>query len=122
MPLSEREQQILDEIEKSLYEQDPKFAHSVRKQAPLTRDLIRARNGGLLFFAGIVLLVLFFVTRLVIVGVLAFSTMVAGVVVLSTSIGGVARGAKEEAGRSVQGAKGAVSRWGEDLRRRFRRP
>ncbi len=120
MPLSEREQQILDEIEQSLYQQDPKFARNVRRKAPLTRDLIRARNGGLLILGGVVLLVAFFVTRLVIVGVVAFSTMVAGVVVLSTSFGGMAREAKQASGRGVKGAQGALRRWGEDLRRRFK--
>lgn len=121
MPLSEHEQKILDEIEKSLYEQDPKFARGVRKQAPFTRDLLRARNGALVFLIGVALLIAFFVSGLLVVGVAAFATMVAGVVILSTSFGGMAREAKDQAGRGVREAQGKAAHWQDRLRERFRR-
>lgn len=122
MPLSDREQKILEEIEKNLYEQDPKFARGVRKKSPLTRDFIRARNGAVLFLCGLALLIGFFVTRSILVGVAAFATMVGGVVILSTSFGGMAREAKDQAGKGVQGAKGALAGWVDQMRDRYRRP
>jgi Protein of unknown function (DUF3040) len=57
MPLSEHEQRLLDQIERALYAEDPKFASSVRG-ARLRRPSRRRRlQGAVLFGVGLVLLV-----------------------------------------------------------------
>ena len=51
MPLSEHEQRMLEQIEKALYAEDPKFAHSVRARDPRVhyrRRVILAAIGFLL--------------------------------------------------------------------------
>lgn len=58
MPLSEHEQRLLDQIERALYAEDPKFASHVRG-ARLRRPSRRRRLQGIaLFVLGVALLVL----------------------------------------------------------------
>ena len=57
MPLSEHEQRLLDQIERALYAEDPKFASTVRG-VRLRRPSRRRRFQGIaLFVAGLALLV-----------------------------------------------------------------
>ncbi|HIV58447.1 MAG TPA: DUF3040 domain-containing protein [Candidatus Stackebrandtia faecavium] len=56
MPLSEHEQRVFDEIEQSLAD-DPKFASAVRAHDPRHRGRRRIVLGGLISFAGLVLMV-----------------------------------------------------------------
>ncbi|GAA2837475.1 MULTISPECIES: DUF3040 domain-containing protein [Crossiella] len=57
MPLSEHEQRLLDQIERALYAEDPKFASTVRG-ARLRRPSRRRRLQGLaVFVVGLLLLV-----------------------------------------------------------------
>ena len=58
MPLSEHEQRLLDQIERALYAEDPKFVSTVRG-GRLRRPTRRRRLQGVAVFAlGLVLLVL----------------------------------------------------------------
>jgi hypothetical protein len=57
MPLSENEQRLLDQIERALVEDDPKFASTVRSTNPRTYLLRRVRRSVLLFALGLTLLV-----------------------------------------------------------------
>lgn len=77
MPLSDKEQQILQEIEKHLKEQDPEFARGVATSLE-TRAIKNLRIGVLLFVLGFLSLFVFFVTQAVIVGALAFVVMLLG--------------------------------------------
>ncbi|MCX6465239.1 MAG: DUF3040 domain-containing protein [Pseudonocardiales bacterium] len=57
MPLSEHEQRLLEQIERALYAEDPKFASTVRG-GRLRRPTRRRRAQGIaLFVVGLVLLV-----------------------------------------------------------------
>ncbi len=56
MPLSEHEQRLLDQIERALYAEDPKFASTVRASDPRNRARRRLWQSGVLFVAGIALL------------------------------------------------------------------
>ena len=49
MPLSEHEQKILEEIERQLYEQDPKFARNVASKAAKGHSARNLRRGIGLF-------------------------------------------------------------------------
>ena len=77
MPLSDEEQQILQDIERRLYEQDPEFARGVASST-LAGHLARNIRRGLgLFAAGLALLVVFFIRPLLIVGIASFLLMLA---------------------------------------------
>lgn len=78
MPLSDREQQILQDIERQLAEQDPKFARGVTGASSDVRIFRNVRMGLALFTIGLGLLVTFFFHPLVIIGVASFIAMVAG--------------------------------------------
>lgn len=117
-PLSEHEQKILDEIEKSL-SGGPTSAPPGRGTP--TQHARRFRLGAVSSIVGFLLLIAFFVTQQVIVGVVAFGAMVVGIVVMAGAASGyiVTRdatptSAKERFARSLKG-------WEEALRERYRR-
>lgn len=92
MPLSDHEQKILEEIEKSLYQEDPKFARDVKRRSPQMGERRRVKLGAALFLVGFVVLIGFFITSNIVVGVLAFGTMVGAIVLVAGSITGLAPG------------------------------
>ncbi|MCA1726353.1 MAG: DUF3040 domain-containing protein [Actinobacteria bacterium] len=59
MPLSEHEQHILEEIERRLSEEDPRFARAVGEATLHTHAAKRMRLGVLLFILGFFMLLLF---------------------------------------------------------------
>src|SRR6266508_3328106 len=61
MPLDEREQRILEEIERRLAEEDPRLVESVTKATVATHALRRIRWGIIAFVLGFILLLLFVV-------------------------------------------------------------
>ncbi len=73
MPLSEHEQRILEEIERRLQEEDPRFADVVGRSSLHTHLSRRVRLGALAFVAGFVMLMLFAVS--VWVAVAGFAVM-----------------------------------------------
>jgi hypothetical protein len=62
MPLSEHEQKILEDIERSLQKEDPRFAQQVSHGSLLSLLSRRIRIGALAFVAGFVMLMLFMVS------------------------------------------------------------
>jgi hypothetical protein len=117
-PLSEHEQKILDQIEKSLTDQPPS---GPAKTATPREHARRFRFGAALSIVGFLLLIAFFVTQQVIVGVLAFGGMVVGIVVMAGAAGRyvTARNASQPSTRAklARSFKG----WEETLRDRYRR-
>jgi len=92
MPLSEHEQRLLDQIERELYAEDPKFASTVRGTR-LRRPARRRRLQGIaLFIVGVALLVLgvvlpvLRVAQVPLMSVLGFLIMFFGVMLAVTSI------------------------------------
>jgi hypothetical protein len=80
MPLSENEQRMLEQIERALVEDDPKFASAVRSTNPRTYLVRRIRRNAVLFVLGLAVLVVGVVlsqlpTLTVILGILGFSIM-----------------------------------------------
>jgi UPF0716 family protein affecting phage T7 exclusion len=93
MPLSEHEQRMLDEIERALYAEDPKFASAVRQndlKAHRRRRLVRSL---LVFVVGVGLLVAGVITSAPVLSVVGFVLMLLTGLALAR---GVARGAKRE--------------------------
>lgn len=122
VPLSEHEQKILDEIEKNLATEDPRFAEERLRVRRSRGNGPRVRWGALTFLGGFALLILFFVTRVLIVGLLAFGGMVAGIVLLASALSAVVKDSVPQGGRGGKRFARSMSEWEENVRKRFRRP
>ena len=75
MPLSEHEQRMLEQIEKALYAEDPKFAHSVRARDPRVHYRRRVILAVIGFLLGVGLLVAGIIMRYIPLGVAGFLVM-----------------------------------------------
>ncbi|TCP45393.1 DUF3040 family protein [Tamaricihabitans halophyticus] len=91
MPLSEHEQRMLEQIERALYAEDPKFASNVRG-ARMRRPARRRRmQGAIVFVVGIALLVVgviidFKPADIPVVSVLGFLIMFGGALLAVSAI------------------------------------
>lgn len=127
MPLSEHEQRMLDEIERALYEDDPKFATSVNVGRIRRRRPILA---GAAFVVGLIALVVGVIATQtllavgVIVSVIGFLTMVAAVGLFVFGQPGARTAAKsaEKSGGSGSSPSSLSHRMEERFRRRFDEP
>ena len=115
VPLSEREQKILEEIEKNLHEEDPRLAREVGSRR--TSHSGNIRNGLILFLVGLGLLIAFFLSGIVLVGVVAFGAMVAGIVLAAGAMSGLTSSHRAQKDRVTQ----AFSQWEQRMRERYRR-
>ena len=127
MPLSEHEQRLLDQIERALYAEDPKFASTVRG-AKLRKPSRRRRIRGIaLFVVGVAALVAgVMLPKLAIVGipvvsVVGFLLMFFGVLVTLTTLRRGDQVAEEAAedGRPPRSRSSFSERMEERFRRRF---
>lgn len=84
MPLSDREQQLLQQMERALIEEDPRFATSMRGGPRQARNRRRLAIGigGVLVGLGVILLGV--TTKVVVVGALGFALMVGAVIYAMT--------------------------------------
>ncbi|MDQ7810148.1 DUF3040 domain-containing protein [Amycolatopsis sp. A133] len=128
MPLSEHEQRLLDQIERELYAEDPKFASTVRGTR-LRRPARRRRIQGIaLFVVGVALLVLgvvvpqFRVADIPLISVLGFLVMFFGVMLAVTSLRHGAEGDGKGGGPGARGGKqaGRRSSFTQRMEERFR--
>ena len=78
MPLSEHEQRLLEQIERALIDDDPKFASTVRSTDLRTRAKRKLRLSILLGILGLALLIGGAVSQTVALGVFGFLVMFAG--------------------------------------------
>jgi hypothetical protein len=78
VPLSEHEQRLLEQMERALYAEDPKFATSMRSSRGGAGDRRRIVIGVVGLLVGLGLLVAGVAAKLVIVGVLGFLAMLGG--------------------------------------------
>ncbi|WP_019854751.1 DUF3040 domain-containing protein [Actinopolyspora mortivallis] len=122
MPLSEHEQRMLDQIERALYAEDPKFASNV-SGGGLHRPSRRRRfQGGAVFVLGLILLVLGVVIPVTaagipVVSVVGFLVMFGGAVIVLFGM----RGSSEDPGKQEGsgGSSGAKRRSGNSLTQRM---
>lgn len=121
MPLSEHEQRMLDQIERALYEDDPKFANSVDERRIRRRRPFIAGIGfilGLVCLVGGVMLAQDNRALGVTASVIGFLLMVAGVGLLvfgqPTGRAGISNG-------SSPSSKKAASTLSDRMEERFRR-
>lgn len=80
MPLSEHEQRLLEQMEKALYAEDPKFATSLRAARGGRVGRGRAAIGVLGVLAGLGLLLVGVATAIIALGVVGFTIMLIGAV------------------------------------------
>ena len=76
MPLSDHEQRLLEQMERALYEDDPKFASSLRSGHGGSLNRTRIALGSLGAVAGLVIVVVGVAIATTIVGVVGFAVMV----------------------------------------------
>ncbi len=76
MPLDDREQRILDEIERQFYQEDPKLAESVRDARLASISARSLKWAVLLLVVGVVLMFAFFTTQ-TLIALIGFGAIVA---------------------------------------------
>lgn len=111
MPLNEREQRILEEIERHLYAEDPKLAQTVKKADLGVRTKRRQRLAIVGFVVGLVVMLGMFTRSTPIAG-FGFVLMVASAAWLAMTI---------RARRSEQAGSASVVGWMDGFRQRWRR-
>ncbi len=118
MPLSEHEQRILEEIERRLVADDPKFAREVAGSSQAAA-LKKVRRAIIAFVAGFALLVagLFQPDLLVFFGIAAFAVMVTAAVLIGSGI----KQASKERPSTKQERVGWLARMEERWRKRYER-
>jgi hypothetical protein len=78
VPLSDNEQRLLEQMERALYAEDPKFASTMRGGVRRPGVMRRLLLGGAGIVVGLVVLVLGVAQKQVLLGVLGFVCMLAG--------------------------------------------
>ncbi|WP_232662319.1 DUF3040 domain-containing protein [Pseudonocardia sp. TRM90224] len=125
MPLSEHEQRLLEQIERALYAEDPKFASTVRGGRLRKPTRRRRLQGVAAFLVGLVLLVvgvavpqLWLASAFPVLSVVGFLLMLGGAVLAVTSVGASAK-AGESKEQAEPDKNGFTGRMEERFRRRF---
>jgi uncharacterized membrane protein YebE (DUF533 family) len=133
VPLSEHEQRLLEQIERALVDDDPKFASSVRTGDRRLKARRKLQLGGLLVVVGLAVLVGGAVAQSVLIGVLgsliAFGGLALGVLNYKTATGAVEAGSAPAgssrgpagAGRTGRGNRAGRQPLKSRLEERFRR-
>jgi len=111
MPLNEREEKILEEIERNLYAEDPKLAQTVAKTSLSARTTRRNRLAVLGFVVGLIIMLGTF-TRLWYLAGVGFTLMV---VSGATIVIGYRSAAESKSGSA------SLLEWVDDIRQRLRR-
>jgi hypothetical protein len=78
VPLSDNEQRLLEQMERALYAEDPKFASTMRGPARRPGSARRLLFGVTGVVVGLVLLVVGVAQQMVLLGVIGFVSMLAG--------------------------------------------
>ena len=78
MPLSEHEQRLLEQMERALYAEDPKFASSLRGKSARSSLRRRVLLAGVGFVLGLVMLMTGLVASIIWVSVVGFLLMLGG--------------------------------------------
>ena len=107
MPLSEHEQRLLEQMERALYAEDPKFASSLRSAGPRPGNRRKAAIGVLTALVGFALLITGAATSIVVVGVLGFLAMLVGTFLVVTTM---RVGPETEAPAAAPGAPGKAAK------------
>jgi hypothetical protein len=130
VPLSEHEQRLLEQIERALVDDDPKFASSVRTGDRRLKARRKLQLGIALVVVGMAVMVGGAVAQSFIIGglgaLVAFGGLALGVLNYKTATGAVETGNTPAGGRPASGRSGRGGRVGRQplknrLEERFRR-
>ncbi len=121
MPLSERERRILEEIERNLYDEDPAFARGVKREAPKMAERRKVKGGAATFGLGFALLIGFFLSGNVLVGVAAFVVMVGGIFLIAGSLPGSLSPRRPKGPGPKDRVSGFIATWEQKVRDRYKR-
>jgi hypothetical protein len=134
VPLSEHEQRLLEQMEKALYAEDPKFATSLRSSRGAKASRGRAALGVLALLSGMGLLLAGVTTTIIALGVLGFVVMLVGAVIIYSAFQSrgaapaaegaevpPAQGPTGSAGGSTGGSAGGSSGFMDRMEDRWRR-
>ncbi|MGB0100112.1 MAG: DUF3040 domain-containing protein [Nocardioides sp.] len=88
MPLSEEELRLLEQMERALVEEDPKFASTLRGTAFRRTARRRSIAAGVCFLIGVAVLMTGAVAQQAVVGIVGFVIMLASATVALTSLRG----------------------------------
>ncbi|MDQ0672487.1 MULTISPECIES: DUF3040 domain-containing protein [Micrococcaceae] len=120
MPLSEHEQKLLEQLEKQLHEDDPKFANSMGSDPGRSWSTRHVVIGVLGALAGVFLLLVGVTLQSIFVGVLGFVVMGGGVYFATMRSSSSGKGSKSGTGKAGKQRSSFMSsleeRW--DERRR----
>lgn len=108
MPLSEEELRLLEQMERALVEEDPKFASTLRGTTLRQSARRKAILAGVVFVGGIVVLMSGVIAELPVVGIIGFVIMLASATVGLT----VLRGQRRVSGETSRQGGNATSRGG----------
>ncbi|MBE7323240.1 DUF3040 domain-containing protein [Nocardioides sp. Y6] len=103
MPLSEEEMRLLEQMERALVEEDPKFAHTLRGTVAQQASRRRAVIAGVVFAVGVAVLMTGAVAALPLVGVAGFVIMLVSATVAVTALKSPAKAAPAEFRETTQG-------------------
>lgn len=122
MPLSEDEQRILSEIEKSFYENDPAFARQVGKTTVYSHARRNLKWATVAFVAGLAVMVVSFASSLLL-GVVGFGIMLASAVWFERNLRRMGKAGWKSVSRSMPGGnlKTALGDARTRMRDRFRK-
>ena len=106
MALSEHEQKLLEEMERALYAEDPRFASSMRDSGP--RFVRSARTGllSLLVVSGVAAIIAGLASQTAVVGVLGFVAVLLGlygIIAAALAQGGPAKAAAPTSPKKSRG-------------------
>ncbi len=105
MPLSEHEQRLLEQMERALYAEDPKFATSLQQSGGRRGSRKRMILGLIVGLIGLALLITGVAVKMEIVGIVGFVTMLGGAVMAFT--GGSGSAATTTEGQAADGTRSA---------------
>ena len=123
MPLSEHEQRLLEQMERALYAEDPKFATSLRSSGERRGSRRRASLGVMVLLAGTAGLLAGVATSIIAIGVAAFVVMLVGATLLIGTFGAAPAATEATAtaapkGPATQASGGFMDRVEERWRKR----
>ncbi|MFJ3958558.1 DUF3040 domain-containing protein [Arthrobacter sp. NPDC090010] len=115
MPLSEHEQRLLEQLERQLQEDDPKFASQMEQGAAHRWSTKRVVIGAFAVVAGILILLLGVSLNNIVIGVVGFLAMGAGVYFATSKAKGAGPAGKTAPSRPQRQKSGFM----EDLEHRW---
>lgn len=123
MPLSEEELRLLEQMERALVEEDPKFASTLRGTSLRSVARRRAIIAGLVFVIGVAVMMTGVVMQLIPVGIVGFVIMLASATIgLSVLRGRHAAPAPASSEAPKEGGRGFTVIQGGRKERRTRHP